>query len=182
MFRARSQRSWRKHRHWKIVPYFCPSSLVRLGFTFGSPRIACRFRYTSSDEILGGTSQSESNVENWCPKTFSCTPDWFHVSSGNLLSRLSNERELSTIPRSLETWDNLPLQFESISWNYPELFIEIICSCICCNWEVSCWIVSWFSLNFLHRELINLLYLRSLHFSHFVLTSNLRISKSFFFS
>ena len=34
----------------------------------------------------------------------------------------------------------------------------------------------------LHRDLIKLLYLRSLHFSHFVLASNLRISKSFFLS
>ena len=30
----------------------------------------------------------------------------------------------------------------------PELFIEFICSCICCNWEASCWMVSWFSFNF----------------------------------
>ena len=36
-------------------------------------------------------------------------------------------------------------QFDSISWNSPELFIEFICSCNCCNCEVSCWMVSWFS-------------------------------------
>ena len=99
-------------------------------------------------ELLWGKPLGESNVGNWFPKTFSCTPDWFHVSSRNLLTRLSNERELGIISGWLETWDNLPENFDSISWNSPELFIEFICSSNCCNWKVSCWIVSWFSLNF----------------------------------
>ena len=81
-------------------------------------------------------------------KRFSCTPDRLHVSSGDLWSRLSKERELGIISGWLKTSDNLPLYFESTSWNSPELFIEFICSCICYNWKVSCWVVSWFSLNF----------------------------------
>ena len=74
-------------------------------------------------------------------KTFSCTPDRLHVSSGNLLSRLSNARELGNISGWLETWGNLPLWFDTISWNSPELFIEFICSSISFNWEASCWMV-----------------------------------------
>ena len=50
-----------------IVPKLCPSSLVRLVFTFGSPGAASRFLGTSSDEIRG-KSRGESNVENRFPK------------------------------------------------------------------------------------------------------------------
>ena len=60
------------------------------------------------------------------------------------LSRLSNDRELGILTRWLETWDNLPLESDSTHWTSPESLIEFICSCICCSWEVSCWIVSWF--------------------------------------
>ena len=63
--------------------------------------------FTCVNSLLGFFARrlGESNAENWLPKTFSCTPDWFHVSSGNLLSRLSNERELQIIAHLLETSD-----------------------------------------------------------------------------
>ena len=88
------------------------------------------------------------NVENWLPKAFSCNPDVCHVFRGKRLSLLSTERELGIIAGWLETWDNLPPKFYSASWNSPESFIEFICSCMSCNWEVSLCIVSWLSLNF----------------------------------
>ena len=116
-----------------LVPWFSLSSLVWIVFILPASGPASRFLCTLSDWIFWGWSLGKSNVENWFAKTFSCNPDWSHVSSGNLLS---------------ETSDNLPLLFDSTSWKSPESFVEFICSCICCNWEVSCWIVSWFSLNF----------------------------------
>ena len=60
-----------------------------------------------------------SGWENWFPESFSCNTDWFYVPSGNLLSRLSKERELGIITSWLETWDNLPLYFDSTSWKSP---------------------------------------------------------------
>ena len=128
------------------VPWCCLSSLVWTVFVLLASGTASRFLCTSSDWILWGWFLGESNVENGFPKTFSCTP--LHASSGNHLSQLSRARELGIIARWLETWDNLPLWFDPTSWNSPESFMEFICSCICCNCEVSFCIVSWFSLNF----------------------------------
>ena len=101
--------------------------------------------------IHWGWSRGESNAEKWLPKTFSCNPDVFHVSRGKRLSRLSMERELGIIAGWQETQNNLPLWFVSTSWNSPESLIEFICSCVCCNWDVSFCIVSWFPLNFALR-------------------------------
>ena len=93
------------------------ASLVWIVFVLSASGTASRFLCTSSGWILWGWSLGESNVENWFPKTFSCNPDWFHVSSAILLSRLSEARELGVITGWLGTWDNLPLLFDSTSWN-----------------------------------------------------------------
>ena len=81
-------------------------------------------------------------------KNIFCSPDVFHVSVGKHLSRLSIERELGIAAGWLGTWDNLPLWFDSTSWNSSESSIEFICYCISCNCEGCLCIVSWLSLNF----------------------------------
>ena len=131
-----------------IEPWFSLSSLVWVVFVLPASGTASPFLCTSSDRVLRGWSRCVSNVENWFPRTFSCNPDWFHVSSGNLLSRLSKERELGIITGWLETWDNLPQNVDSTSWKAPESLVEFIWSCIYCNWEMNFCIVSWFSRNF----------------------------------
>ena len=60
-----------------------------------------------------------------------------------------------------------------------KILLEFICSCISCNWEVSFCIDSWFSL-FFCTDIVNSQFLNSLHFSHFVHTSDLSISENLF--
>ena len=83
-----------------IAPKSCPSLLVRLVFTSGwrSKGTASRFLCTLSDEILWGKSRGESNVRKLIKKkSFPVLRIDSIVSSGNLLSRLSNARELGII-------------------------------------------------------------------------------------
>ena len=137
-----------KHRHWNCA-IFCPSFTCQTCFCLRISEVllldfCARFQMNFFEENFWVNQTWKIDVQ----KRFPAIRIGFHVSSGNLVSRLSKARELRIVSGWLETWDNLPLQFDSISWNSPEPFIEFICSCICCNWKVSCWIVSWFSLNF----------------------------------
>ena len=106
------------------------------------------FHVRHHNEFLGKDFGANQMWNIWLPKTFSCNPGAFHVSSGKRLSRLSIEEELGITSCWLRTWDSLPLWFDSTSWNSPESFIEFICSCKDCNCEVSLCIVSQVSLIF----------------------------------
>ena len=97
--------------------------------------------------IPWGWVGDESNVKNWLPKTFSGNPDVFHVSSGNCGGWAWNENsESSHVDWKRETTfhHNLIPHLENLQ-NHSK---TSILACVCCNCEVSCWIVSWFSLNF----------------------------------
>ena len=55
-----------------------------------------------------------------CKKTFFCDPDRFHVSSGKRLSQTSIARGLGILAGWLGTCEQVPLQFDSTSWNSPD--------------------------------------------------------------
>ena len=146
--RVHSRRPSCKCRHWNCVSTLfvisCEKSLR-----------PCSLWNWSSFSWRCARVNSLMTISDWIKrrklitkKKFSYNPDVFHVSRGRRFSRLSKERELGIIEDWRETRDNLPLFFDSTSWNSPESFIEFTCSCMSCNWEVSFCIVSWFCFNF----------------------------------
>ena len=109
---------------------------------------SCNTLVSWSDEFLENDF-GMNRMWKLITKTFSCCPDVFHVSSGNLLSRPSIERELGDWKRkTISHCDSIPLLGIHLT---P--FIEFLCSCLSRICEVSLRVVSWLSLNFCKEKL-----------------------------
>ena len=113
-------------------------------------------------------------------KTFHDVPSKFHVSGCKLWSRLGTPRRLGSTAGWVGTWDNLPLQPESTSWNSPESFIRFTLSCNSCIWEATSLIVDWLSLNPLPGEFVNSHFWSSFQFFYVRNTSTMSFSKCSF--
>ena len=146
-WRTHGRRPSRKHWHWNCAFNLPVVPCERGPCSFCSWNQFCLslrllWRWIPWREFWG-----EPSVEHWLPQTFSCNPGAFHVASGKRLSLLSMEEELGITSGWLGTWDNVPLGFDSTSWNSPEPLTDFFCSCIDCNCEMRLCIASWLSLN-----------------------------------
>ena len=106
---------------------FCLSSLAQRvsdPATWGTdPRSLCGApKWINSLSMISG----ESNVECWLPKTFSCDPDVFHVTSGKCLPRLSEEENSLKCCRLTGNVRQSCTAIYSTSWNSPELKSELL--------------------------------------------------------
>ena len=101
--RTHSRRPSCECRHWNCVFTLFVISCEKSHRPLWAVELILVLFVVRKSEFLEDDLGSESNVENWLPKTFSCNPDVFHVSRGKRLWRLSMERELGTIASRLGT-------------------------------------------------------------------------------